>query len=656
MGGLVGGFYATGATPADLEKIALEADWSDLSNPTPRFLNQPVVEKRYWSKPNGDLTLRFGHHFSLPTGINSGESLALMFSRQTAAYANLETFDRLPIPFRCVATDLVSANAIVLDRGSLPKALRATMALPGIFTPVEWGDKVLIDGGLVENLPVEPAREMGADVVIAVLLEGEHASVVQLRSLGTVLRQTISIPVLQNERRSASLANLVIRVQTGTFSGTDFEGAAKLIQKGYEAAQANAVELASFALSPEEWEAYLVARQQRIRHLPSESPLVSVISPQPSIQHAAQHEAYRELGASSIPPQRLEYVLAGMTAATGLPGAYYGWQNEVAKPKGYRVEFLPRPGAVVLLRPGVFFQLSSDEPSLAAFRLGGTGIPSATYKSRYIGEINAGYDPGIRAEYYRPFGGTPYFVGPGIFIQRYNEFVYAGPARTDFQRVRAAGSFYAGIGAGRFGQFSVGIQAGYDSYSQPVTTNGVTAHSTGFANPEAAWLYNTQDSGGLPTHGTLLEGSLGYSFRNTPFPYLQNHFSAFHPVHDRVSLFVASDQDSSFGKNLSFYDQFTYGGARELDAYRYQEFRANTLVSAGGGAFFHVFKVRRWSLNPSFAAWYEAARLDLGSQGWQTRQSTSLGTFVPSPVGVVGLTLSFAEDGKARFRFSLGSF
>jgi outer membrane protein assembly factor BamA len=189
-----------------------------------------------------------------------------------------------------------------------------------------------------------------------------------------------------------------------------------------------------------------------------------------------------------------------------------------------------------------------------------------------------------------------------------------------------------------------------------VTTNGVTTRSGGFANPETAWIYNTQDSGGLPTRGTLLEGSLGYSFRNIPFPYLQNHFSTFHPVHNQISLFLASDEESSFGKNVSFYDQFTYGGARQLEAYRYQEFRANTLVSAGGGAFFHVFKVRRWSLNPSFAAWYEAARLDLGSQGWQTHQSTSLGAFVPSPIGVVGLTLSFAENGNARFRFLLGGF
>ena len=300
MGGLVGGFYATGSTPADLEKIAMETDWSEMLSPNPRFANLPIVEKRDWNRPFGDLSLRFGQNFSLPTGINSGESLALFFSRQTAAYANLESFGELPIPFRCVATDLVSADAFVIDRGSLPKALRATMALPGIFTPVVWGDKVLIDGGLVENLPVEPARQMGSDIVIAVLLEGKHTSVVQFRSLSTVLKQTVSIPVIQNERRSAALADLVIHVQTGDFSSTDFGNAAKLIQKGYEAAQAQAAELARFALSQEEWTAYLAARQRRVRPPVGKGPLVAVVSPRPSVQSAAQHEAYRALGAVPV--------------------------------------------------------------------------------------------------------------------------------------------------------------------------------------------------------------------------------------------------------------------------------------------------------------------------------------------------------------------
>jgi hypothetical protein len=153
-----------------------------------------------------------------------------------------------------------------------------------------------------------------------------------------------------------------------------------------------------------------------------------------------------------------------------------------------------------------------------------------------------------------------------------------------------------------------------------------------------------------------VEGSIGYSFRHVSFPYLENHFSSFHPVHPRVSLFATSDQESSFGKTISFFDQFPYGGARDLDAYRYQEFHANTLVSAGGGTILRALSVRRFGIYPNFAAWYQVARLDLGSQGWQTHQSTSMGVFIPSPIGTAGLTLSFNENGKTRVRLLLGSF
>jgi NTE family protein len=656
MGGLIGGFYASGLSAAEIETIAKQADWSDLINASPRFLDQPIVEKQYWNKPSGTLTLRFGRRFALPSGISSGEALYLLFSRHTAAYANLTTFDQLPIPFRCVATDLVSADAVVLDRGSLPKALRATMALPGIFSPVEYDGRVLVDGGLVENLPVEATRDMGANFVIAVMLENKRAGTLQFRSLSGVLHQTIAIPIIQNERRSAALANIVIRVQTGNLTGIDFEDSALLIQRGYEAARAKAAELSPLALSPAQWERYLADRRKRIRRLPKYGTLVAVDSPQPTIQRSAAHELFRRFGNKPLQTQDLEYEIAGITAATGLPGAYYEWRSQSGVPAGYRVELLPRLSRLIALRPELIAEFSPDEPIRPALGLGVTGLPLGTYKSRYVADLNLGYDPGIRAEYFHAFDGMGYFVSPGVSVQQYNYNVYSGTTRTVFQRLRAAGSFHAGTGTGRFTQFRVGVLAGYDSYSQRVTANGVTAESGPFANLEAGWIHNTQDSGALPTKGTLLEGSLGYSFRTNPFPFLINRFSIFHPFNSRASFFFSTNQESTFGINPSFYDQFTYGGLGQLEAYRYQEFHANTLISASSGAVFHVGKTKLFSLDPRLTGLYEAARLDLGSQGWQTHQSVSVGVLLATPVGTLGLTVAVDEQQKLRVRLSIGRF
>src|SRR5688572_25863453 len=134
MGGLLGGLYATGHTAADLERIVSGADWRDLLRTTARFEDRSVAEKQSWNRITGVYSIPFRGGFALPGGISSGQSLVLLISGETAAYWDVEDFDDLPIPFRCVATDLVSGEAFVLQDGHIVQALRATMAIPGILT------------------------------------------------------------------------------------------------------------------------------------------------------------------------------------------------------------------------------------------------------------------------------------------------------------------------------------------------------------------------------------------------------------------------------------------------------------------------------------------------------------------------------------------
>ena len=222
MGGLVGGLYAVGMDASQIEALAQQADWNALLNPSPPFANQPIVEKQKWNRTFGSLTLRFGKRFALPTGLNPGENLSLFLSQSTLGYSAISDFDQLPIPFRCVATDLVSGDSVVLSKGSLPIAMRATMSLPGIFTPVKIGDMVLVDGGVLENIPVDAVRRMGADLVIAVALETNRPNPDQIKSLSDVMRQTIALSIMKNEQRSEAKADLVISVDTRHFSGNDY--------------------------------------------------------------------------------------------------------------------------------------------------------------------------------------------------------------------------------------------------------------------------------------------------------------------------------------------------------------------------------------------------------------------------------------------------
>jgi NTE family protein len=653
MGGLVGGLYATGHDPAALDRVVHEIIWDDIFRWTPRFEDRPVVEKQEWNRVTGEVTVRFGKNLSLPAGINPGQQLALLLSRETIGYADDQNFDDLPTPFRCVATDLVTGEAFVPDHGPLAKAMRATMALPAVFTPVEWENKVLIDGGLVNNLPADVVRKMGAEKVIGVALETDPVDSKKLNTLTNVLKQSVAIAVLQNERRNAKLADLLIEVELGSIGLLDFDHADEIIRRGYEAAVRSGKELEKFSVSEEEWGKYQEARLQRMKSSPASGELVEVKSEQPNVQKDGAHELMRK-SRGGTSESELEKNLTGLTASTGLPSAFYNWRFK-DKP-GFVVDLERRPDREMLLRPSVFDQWSAGEPNRFALRLETSGMKQNAYKSRFLTDVLLGYDPGARFEYYHPFDGTAYFVSPGLMAERLHIASYAGRQRTDFSRDSVGGSFYLGAGTWRYVQARLGFRAGYDSYSSLITVDGVKAKDTGFVDAEFVAIINSQDSGELPKQGTRVNSTAGWSFRNHSYPYMKLDFDHFEPLAKNFSAFVLGTSDSSFGRKLTFYDQFTIGGLTSMDAFHYQEFHANTLVELGAGGMYRGLNEHDLQFRPYFAAWYQAGRFDMGSKGWQTHHSTSGGIFAPTPLGLAGMSVAFDEDGRARFRLSLGSF
>ena len=657
MGGLIGGLYATGMDSSQIRATVESTDWNALLNPSPPFADQPIVDKQRWNRTFGDLTLRFGKGFSLPSGLNPGESLSLLLSRSTMAYAGVNDFDQLPTPFRCVATDLVSGDAVVFAKGSLPVAMRATMSLPGVFTPVKLDRMVLVDGGVLENIPVDAVRDMGAKIVIAVSFETPKAKPDQFKSLSSVMSQTISLVISKNEQRSLAKADLVISVDTKRFSTTDYQRWSVIIEAGYQAAKAHASELARFELSEQDWNAYLAQRKARMRYSSDRGRVLAVSSPDPSFQRYAEAEIHRTIGDRAVSEKELEKTLSGMVAATAVPGASYEWQQEVSGPGGYSVNFAERPTDRILVRVSGQYAVSPGEPSRFEVKLSTAVIPKNAYKTQIMSIANLGYDPTLQVEAYKPFGGSQYFIASQFFGGRTHFNSYTGPDRQSDTRDRVGGALYAGIGTWRFAQLRLGGQAGYDSFSRNVVVDGVSSHSGGFTVPEARWIVNHQDGGGLPTRGTRSEGEVGYFLRNSgDYPFLHSDFSRFQPLDRNVTLFANNHVGTSFGRKLNYFDQFIAGDQTNMAAFRYQEFHANTLVTAGSGVILHGRPIRHVSSHPGIALWYEAGRFDAGSAGWSTHQSVSIGTFFPTRVGATGFELSFDEDGKARFRLMLGSF
>ncbi len=201
MGGLVGSLYATGRDARQIEEFFDVIDWPEVLRINTPF--QDLSFRRKEDRRQFPTSLEFGLRggFKLPVGLSPGHAVGLMISRAAAPYAELKSFDELPIPFRCVATDLVKSQEVVFSSGPLFDALRATMSVPGVFAPLVLGDQVLVDGSLLNNFPIDVARSMGADVIIAVGLDAP-ASAGDFNNLLAIVRRSLGVMVVANENRN----------------------------------------------------------------------------------------------------------------------------------------------------------------------------------------------------------------------------------------------------------------------------------------------------------------------------------------------------------------------------------------------------------------------------------------------------------------------
>jgi NTE family protein len=256
MGALVGGGYASGHRPEELEAIVRDADWADL------FAGRAPRDRLHWRRKEEDFRfgrLEFGvstRGITVPSGAIGGQSLQQYFRDLVRPVREIKDLDRLPLPFRAVATDIVSGTRVVLKDVPLDFAMRASMSVPGAFTPLEFGDKLLVDGGLVDNLPVGVAREIGAERVIAVRVGSTLLAREELSSALGLAAQVVGITIERNERASlGSLGpgDLLIEIDTADFRSSDFTRAPELIARGEAAARRALERLRSFAVPAEQF-------------------------------------------------------------------------------------------------------------------------------------------------------------------------------------------------------------------------------------------------------------------------------------------------------------------------------------------------------------------------------------------------------------------
>ena len=280
MGAIVGGLYASGYSAAELEALVKDSNWADL------FIERAPREDRTFEDKKDDYTFlipfRIGidenSELAFPRGMIRGDKIDVSFMIFALRSGHIHDFDNLPIPFRAMASNLETGDAVEIGRGNLAQAMRASMSVPAVFTPAVYplDDLVgpenpklqasksrsklprvyLVDGGVANNLPIDVARKLGAERVIAVHLPTILKNNKELRNAVDIAGQMISVMIKQNEdRQLATLGpnDLLIQPDVSAFSATSFNQAEEIIPKGISAAEARLKEMQRFSVSKEEF-------------------------------------------------------------------------------------------------------------------------------------------------------------------------------------------------------------------------------------------------------------------------------------------------------------------------------------------------------------------------------------------------------------------
>ena len=234
FGAIVGAMYAIGYSGIEIEH------WYEVQNDEPKRKFLPYFRK----KDTGKYQLNFGLKGVKPvvqTGLIHGQKIMLELGKWTREYEKTYDFDNFPIPFRCNAFDIISGEEVIIKNGSLSHALRASLSIPTIFVPVEWGDGLLVDGGVINNLPVDIVKEMGADIVFAIDVAATSQSKVNLTNIYDIIDQTISVHGYKNKAQSIDKADFYIKPDIQNISFTDYRKSTikSLFLSGEKAVQSN---------------------------------------------------------------------------------------------------------------------------------------------------------------------------------------------------------------------------------------------------------------------------------------------------------------------------------------------------------------------------------------------------------------------------------
>jgi NTE family protein len=661
MGGLVGGMYATGMQPAEIRNLVTSIDWGEtIAGQTPF---QALSYRRKEDQRAFQNSLEFGlkNGFSLPGGLTSGQSVTFLLDRETLAYSGLKDFNELPIPFRCVATDLVTGKSHVFQDGPLGEALRATMSLPAVFNPIKTNGSIYADGGLLNNLPVDVVKQMGADIVIAISLSAPGFQAGTNPSMLSVMDRSMSVMIMANELRSMEKADLVVSVDLTGYSSSDYKPVQKIISRGFAAADSKTKMLSRLTVDDAAWSRYMDRREsRRIPSAPIPS-FVKVTGVDDRSSRAIEQALSAHVG-KPLNTSQLEHDINVISGIGRFSSFSYGMAESDGK-RGLEVAATEKPYGPPFLNLG--FIVDGGDLDNVQFTANAriTAMDVGGFRSEWRTDISAGSTWGLSSEYYRPLSATSqWFVSPRV-VAISNPFdLYDRSTRLAEYRIRQAGSgFDLGYAIDRFSELRLGYDVGYLETSLRVGDPVLPSPSGRVGVTSIRYALNRLDSPIVPRSGEAVQFRAQWDDASPGaskgFPLSELYFGLVRKVSKRGSVYVQGFGGSTFGYHDTGLPQFFLGGPGRLGAYGANELRADQYWLGRVGYLHELFRMPPLlGSKVYFTSAYELGKA-YGAPGESGLPNDAAVGFVTETfAGPLFVGGSWGDSGHRKVYFTLGRF
>lgn len=662
MGSIIGGLYASGLSTDEMEAALKNMDWDHVFSDRPPRVDRPFRRKRdddlylIKAKPGfNDGKLKF------PSGAIQGQKFDLALRQLVQHVSMVSDFDELPIPFRAVASDIGTGEAVVLASGDLAMAMRASMSVPGAFAATVIDGRVLVDGGITNNLPINVAREMGADIIIAVDISTPLAAPEDVHNMLQITGQLTSIMTRANaERQIASMSDqdILIVPDLGEIGSADFQLAVDAIESGRVAAEEKRAELARLSVARSKFQE-LVAERNEPPGVPQTVEFVRIVNNSRVADEVIRERISQPVG-EPLDVQRLEADIGRLYGLELFQTVHYAVVEEDGR-SGVQITANERSWGPNYLQFGL--ALSNDFRGDNRYNMGfgylRTAINPLNGELRF--GLQVGEDPIIGADWYQPLDyASRYFVESRARIERRNIAVFDDSIEP-FAEYRISQSGLELSGGRNFGVLAE-ARIGYRWATGDVEVRVGAPDLPEFDYDSGAvfgrLLYDSVDNASFPTSGAVVlaeyevfRTGLGGDDDLEQLRSTANYLKTF----GSHTFGVGARFNSTTSGEAPIQNRFRMGGFLDLSGLP-QDF-----LSGQHTAILRAIYYRRAPLIPYFQ-WYVGSSLELGN-AWESRDDISVSSAIlngsiflglDTPVGPLYLGYGMAEGSRNAAFFYLG--